>query len=133
MPSAEQREMQLRDEIKRKLELGMARQGFRTQKDAAEDLGVEPATLNVYLKKKATPSAFFLLSVCKAWSLKIEFEGAEFGARKVPEKRKGTESGPEQLPLFSVLKELENHDLDVTIGKRSLDRLQLNVQIRFAS
>lgn len=133
MSSVESLEMQLRDEIKEKLELGMARGGFKTQREAAANLRMEPATLNVYLMKKATPSAFFLLTVCKAWNLRIEFDGIEFGAKKISAKQKATRKTPEQLPLFSVLKELENHDLDVTIGKKSLDRLELNVQIRFAS
>jgi transcriptional regulator with XRE-family HTH domain len=133
MSAANALEMDLREEIKKKLEDGIIRQRFKTQKDAAEDLGVDAARLNAYLKKKATPSAFFLLTVCKAWHLKIVFDGTEFAARKVPETRKATRDLPEQLPLFAVLKELENRNLDVTIGRKSLDRLELNVQIRFAS
>ncbi|HTU33072.1 MAG TPA: helix-turn-helix transcriptional regulator [Candidatus Acidoferrum sp.] len=132
MPSANTTEGDLREEIRKKLEDAI-RQRFVTQRDAADDLGIDLARLNSYLKKKATPSAFFLLKACKAWNLKIEFEGTEFYARRLPEKRKAAKSTPEQLPLFSVLKELENRNLDVTIGKKSLDRLELNVQIRFAS
>jgi transcriptional regulator with XRE-family HTH domain len=134
MTQAELDEMSLREEIRRRLEDAMARRGIKTQKDAAEELGVTPARLNIYMKKKATPSAFFLMTACRRWNLKIEFDGIEFIPKKIPDNqrlRKGTQQ--QQLPLFSALKELDNQNLGVRIEKKALDRLELNVEIRFAS
>ncbi len=132
MPHVEPREMDFREEIRRKLEYAMGRQGLKTQKQAAEQLGVSPARFNLYLKKKATPSAFFLMTACKLWRLNIEFDGIEFKSKKLSDKQKASRSSPEQLPLFSALRELENQNLGVRIEKKALDRLALSVEIRFA-
>ena len=126
-------EMQLREEIKQRFEGAMVRHRIKTQKEAAQQIGVNPATFSLYIKKEVTPSAFVLLKACKRWNLRVVHDGVEFTARQLSKKEHSRRKSPEQLPLFSALKGLVDDNLGIRINKKGPDRLDLSLEIKFAS
>jgi transcriptional regulator with XRE-family HTH domain len=124
-------EMDFREHISRLFEGARINQRI-SQKEAAKQIGISPQRFNLYLAKQATPSAFVFLKACKRWNLKVVHEGVEFSARKLSKKQQSRLQSPEQLPLFSVLKELGDDSLDVRINKKGPDRLDLSLEIKFA-
>ncbi len=124
-------EMQLREEIKRRFEEAMSRYRIN-QKEAAKQIGISPQRFNLYMAKEATPSAFVFLNACKRWNLRVVHKNVEFGAKKLSKKQQSRRERPEQLLLFSVLKELGDDSLGIRINKKGPDRLDLSLEIKFA-
>ena len=131
MSNVEGLEMQLREELKRRFERAMLRHQIN-QGEAAEQIGVTAQAFSLYMARKVTPSAFVFLKACKRWNLRVVFEGEEFGARKLSKKQKARRESPEQLLLFSALKELGDDNLGIKINRIASDRLDLSLEINFA-
>ncbi len=128
-------EMEFRGQIKRLFEEAMVNRRIN-QREAAKEIGISPQRFSHYMAKEATPSAFVLLKACKKWNLRFVHEGVEFGAKNLSKKQQLRRDSPEQLPLFSALRELGDESLDIRINKKENkkepDRLHLSLEIRFA-
>jgi len=132
MSEAEGLEMRLREEIKRLFEEAMSRYGIK-QNEAAKQIGITPQQFGNYLAKGATPSAFVFLTACKIWNLKVIHENVEFGVKKLSNKQRSRLPSPDQLLLFSALKELGDDSLGIRINKKGPDRLDLSLEIKFVA
>ena len=131
MAQVEESEMQLREEIKLRFKEAMFRHRIN-QSQAAKQIGITRAAVSRYMATSATPSAFVFLKACKRWNLRVVHDGVEFGARNLSKKQQSRRESPEQLPLFSALKELGDDSLGIRINKKGPDRLDLSLEIKFA-
>jgi hypothetical protein len=103
------------------------------KKSAAATLGVSRQMLDLYLNGRATPGPDIILRAMKEWKLRFKHRGQEISSshfeRNLPSVKA---SAPQQLNLFDAINSLDQRDLQITLTKKSPDRIEMQVSIKFA-
>jgi transcriptional regulator with XRE-family HTH domain len=114
--------------------LNQAVVGKMSKKTAAATLGVSRQMLEVYLNGEAMPGSDVIMRAMKAWGIPFRFRGRQISVSQLSKPTAVAASAPEQLslPLEDAIRHLGPEDLGVSISKKGMDRVELQVSIKFA-
>ena len=107
-------------------------QGKTPVHEAARILNVSRQTVHRYINGEVVPRGEVLIAAFRAWGLVLRYRGVDIAATK-SESMHSVGAQPTQLRLFDLVDDLRERDLEVTIGKKTVEGIELNVKLRFSA
>jgi hypothetical protein len=99
---------------------------------AARILNVSRQTVHRYINGEVIPRGDILLAAFREWGLVLRYRGVDIVATRI-QSSESASLPPIQLKLFELVDDLRERDLDVKIGNKSVDGIELNVRLRFSA
>lgn len=132
MPKGRRSDPKFRAEVAKKFRQVMKERGW-SQARAARELGVKRQAFHQYVRGATTPRADVLARACINWGITLGYRGHVFGKEAFDTTSTPPDVKPVQLNLFDDPQVLRNRHVEVKIGSKGTDSLELLVNIRFAS
>ena len=101
--------------------------------EAARVLNVSRQTVHRYINGDVMPRGEVLMAAFRAWGLVLRYRGVEVTVATSGPLAVEGDSQPIQMELFELVEDLRDRDLEVTIAKKSIEGIELNVRLRFSA
>jgi len=131
--SNKRRRSEILSEVKEKFSACIGSgQGKIPVHQAARILNVSRQTVHRYINGEVIPRGEVLIAAFREWGLVLRYRGVDIVA--TPSEATASGSPPAtQLRLFDLVDDLRERDLEITIGKKTVEGIELNVRLRFSA